>query len=402
MSAETLEKKHFQESIEGSKSFDILASVRMARYDLALYSTVLPETMQRIYDEELTYIAEAVDKPISTEFTLKRNGADLLYFDKGGWRPYVGTLLNGLQAAKKEAQNDYRKYFLLERAQSDLALGYKMCGLSAGEKLAWFSDYPYEQEERFSKQFVQSQGFQPERRMGFLYLAIGNEDGTVTIQSQSVDNADKDAFDAAMKSSISMRTMLQSYDSVIEQKIGGPVYAGRPGGERCNGWTEVQQHRDLLDFYFDQILSLAQSDLDETLLEQAKQKLTYGVWGALQKRLRSSALPQTSYAEAAPAENSFVFSEVERAFRQLTAEGVVMAGCGGAIQFGQGGSAQSAFETIFSGGAKGNESWAWKNGVCRVEKCPSRPKTTQVGPCSVCRRCQQLFDTGKDPSKGGR
>lgn len=45
------------------------------------------------------------------------------------------------------------------------------------------------------------------------------------------------------------------------------------------------------------------------------------------------------------------------------------------------------------------ESWTWKQGVCRVPKCPTRPKPTDIGPCQVCRGCQAKFDKGEDPTK---
>lgn len=48
---------------------------------------------------------------------------------------------------------------------------------------------------------------------------------------------------------------------------------------------------------------------------------------------------------------------------------------------------------------KGKNSWKWKQGVCRVESCPTRPTKTKVGPCSVCARCQAIFDKGDDPTK---
>ena len=43
--------------------------------------------------------------------------------------------------------------------------------------------------------------------------------------------------------------------------------------------------------------------------------------------------------------------------------------------------------------------WKWKNGVCRVEACPTRPGKTKIGPCDVCSRCQSKFDKGIDPTK---
>lgn len=48
----------------------------------------------------------------------------------------------------------------------------------------------------------------------------------------------------------------------------------------------------------------------------------------------------------------------------------------------------------------GKDSWDWKQGVCRVERCSTRPYNTEVGPCDVCRKCQAAFDRGGDPTKG--
>ena len=41
--------------------------------------------------------------------------------------------------------------------------------------------------------------------------------------------------------------------------------------------------------------------------------------------------------------------------------------------------------------------WKWKSGVCRITQCPTRPRTTKVGPCDVCTCCQRIFDRGGDP-----
>ncbi|HTE57587.1 MAG TPA: hypothetical protein VK694_02500 [Verrucomicrobiae bacterium] len=45
------------------------------------------------------------------------------------------------------------------------------------------------------------------------------------------------------------------------------------------------------------------------------------------------------------------------------------------------------------------ELWGWKAGICRVMSCATRPGQTEVGPCSVCRKCQAKFDKGQDPTK---
>lgn len=53
----------------------------------------------------------------------------------------------------------------------------------------------------------------------------------------------------------------------------------------------------------------------------------------------------------------------------------------------------------FRPASENKANWKWKQGVCQVKVCPS-PKPTEVGPCSVCRRCQAEFDAGRDPTKG--
>jgi hypothetical protein len=49
------------------------------------------------------------------------------------------------------------------------------------------------------------------------------------------------------------------------------------------------------------------------------------------------------------------------------------------------------------GDAKKN--WVWRDGVCVVKTCDTRPRKTEVGPCSICRKCQKKFDRGEDPTK---
>jgi hypothetical protein len=45
------------------------------------------------------------------------------------------------------------------------------------------------------------------------------------------------------------------------------------------------------------------------------------------------------------------------------------------------------------------EKMRWGKGICKVSNCPTRPKSTRVGPCSVCWGCQKHFDHGRDPAQ---
>lgn len=42
------------------------------------------------------------------------------------------------------------------------------------------------------------------------------------------------------------------------------------------------------------------------------------------------------------------------------------------------------------------KNWKWTKGICGINNCPTRPDKTKVGPCRLCRGCQQLFDEGMD------
>ena len=44
--------------------------------------------------------------------------------------------------------------------------------------------------------------------------------------------------------------------------------------------------------------------------------------------------------------------------------------------------------------SEGKEKWGYKSGYCRVQSCEYKGKKTQVGPCSVCKKCEKLFDKG--------
>lgn len=39
----------------------------------------------------------------------------------------------------------------------------------------------------------------------------------------------------------------------------------------------------------------------------------------------------------------------------------------------------------------------WKTGMCRTSKCPTRPGQTMVGPCNICRGCENKYNEGINP-----
>ena len=74
-------------------------------------------------------------------------------------------------------------------------------------------------------------------------------------------------------------------------------------------------------------------------------------------------------------------------------------GCAGEASSTFGGESTDAPDENRSATGENKSDWKWSTGTCRVKNCPS-PNPTEVGPCSVCRRCQRLFDSGRDPTSG--
>ncbi len=379
------------------RSFDVLASVDLYRYDIETVGYIRPETRQRVYDEELSYIAEGINRPNYNSFTLKQINDELVIFHNGQWQPYLSTLMNGLKVAEAEARQDYRKSFEVKRRIDDLSRGYAMQKLQPGEKLPWHYDFPGEQLDYYGEKFLGDMGFQPERRMGYLCEAEKQPDGDVIIRHQSVDNCDEEALLAAeviagQGGSIDERR--QAYDGALEQKHGKQFYAGRDLSDKQvedNAWAMVAAHKDLIEEYFlKNVESLAYQQLPRYELERAKKRLTYGVWAALKERLDGTLPGMTEGSSISGAGCISVQAEVSSAYSALSARGEVLFGCGGSIS-GENAllnaSPKSAFESIFG----------------KKMSCPFCGTAQYGDPCAsnqFCPECEAEVKNGKVISTG--
>lgn len=380
------------------RTFDVLASLDLYRFDLQTAGFIRPETRQRVYDEELTFIAEGINRPLLTEFVLREKDGQLVYFHNGRWRSYVGSLVSNLELAEKEALADSRRVFLATRAAEDLKIGYRAEALAPGKKLAWYSEFPEREMQLYGEQFIaQECGFQPKRKMGFIYEIEKTVAGQTIMRSQSVDGNDKDAFEAAMAASGygSINEMRQAYDGILSAKYGGNFYAGRPAGAmpEDNAWGIITCHRDLIDDYFlREIENLAAKNLPRAELEQEKKRLTYGVWAALKNRLESGPVYSDTPAGAGRGFGVSLQQEVAGAYKGLSSRGEVLIGCGGSLN-GDGEQAllsvdtADVFESIF--GKKMN--------------CPFCGATQYGDPCASrikCSDCEAEVRDNKVVNKG--
>jgi len=343
---------------EACKSFDPLASVRMYRYDLYHFGHILPETHQRIMDEEISLMAEGVNRVARTKFVLRRSEGNLQYKKGGEWASYREMLETGKRAAELSAAEDSRKQFLVYEADDDLDVHYdNMLRLRPGEQYTWASTYCQDIEDTYGPEFVRSCGRFPGRKMGFLYLAECSEDGNVVLISQTIDGDNREAvaaaLDRARRGNVTMDNLVSAHDNVV----GGDVYAGRPGADvRENAWQTIQQHTDLIQYFLDGLERIARQRQPITVLEDAIKRHMYGTWAALKNRIDGLAVPAQYLprADGVPiAHLAMVGQEVQRSFQQFVEAGIAMGGCGGEIKMLQGeqdilaASTQSVFEALF-------------------------------------------------------
>jgi len=336
------------------KSFDLTAGVRILREDIERTGQILPETRQQVLDEGLSYFVEGIDRASCTNFTLRRGvGGELQYFKNGKHEAYMAMLLEGRMVAKAEAERDIRKAFLYKNAVEDYAHGLKMEALKPGEQHVWASGYRQDIEGLYGKDFMRNEcGMNPDRKMGFIYRAYCNEDGSVTLQSQTVDRADDpELMERVLYTAnhplqangiVSMRALVASYDEKLSHKYGQKTYAGRLGVEKDeNAWTKLLEQKDLIEFYFHKLEAFARSGEPLWDMEKEIQDFTYGVWASFKERITQArnftedTRPYpTGWETVGSSAIHFAYlqQEVTQAFVRASTRGEVMAGCGGGMR----------------------------------------------------------------------
>lgn len=385
-----------QDRQEQLRSFDPLASVNMLRFDLMTFGHVLPETKQRVCDEELSFLAEGVDRASRTDFVLRRQGDELLYFDDGGWRAYGGMLQTGVAVAEKEAKQDYRRQFLLEWAKRDQEYGYKLRALKPGQRLIWTNSFPHAVAAQYGQQFMQSCGLQPDRRLGFIYHAYCRSDGHVVLESQTVDGSDPDALAAVEQAGTEqpeadMDDLVEAYDSVLVNKYGEQFYAGRRKAEMGeNAWQLIKAQEDLIVYFVEGLEKLAASELAGRALEETTKKHVYGVWATFKKRIDGVVSKVVSAVDARQAPSYIIQAQLEREvaqnFNEFARAGKVLIGCGGIIsmineQNIMDADAKDVFSAIF--GKEPEDQFGPLNFTCKNGHWNKRPRGQLITQCRI-------------------
>ena len=396
---------------EQQRSFDVLASVNQFRHDLDNFGYVLPETRDQVVDEQLSYLAEGVDRAVKTTFVLRREGDELIYFSKGEWTSYNAMLTGSLEVASQESDKDQRRQFLTDRATTDLINGWKMQELKPGERMSWFSEFPREEANRYGEKFIASAGFLPHREMAFIYQARCREDGHVVLESQTIDRSDNDGLKAIQNEintnpDADIATLTASYDSALFKKHGERFYAGRTEEEnRADVWEQITSQTDLTGYLVNELEKIAGLNIDRNQAEELTKKSIYGVWALFKKRLDGKA---SSYADSLNyLSNEQVYAQValdaRQAFGEFASAGKMLIGCGGNIMMLRNQSdvmsanPEDIFNAIFG---SNTEKYSFnKKMFCVVCQAPPKEKDEpkkKCGPCGICKTCDKKLKKAGD------
>jgi hypothetical protein len=402
--------EHKTSTEQDRRSFDIRASVSQFAYDLENYGEIKAETREQVKNEELSLICEGLPGASRTEFTYLRNGNDLVYFKDGKWQPYYLLFEIGLTAAAREAEKDYRKQFLKDRAIDEQRHGYRVRQLQPGQSYSWHSSYPEEEARQYGEEFIKSEGcgFNPDRKLGFIYHARCEDDGSVVLQTQTVDRSEQGAFDAIDEAKrhdpdMDIDTMTRIYDGFLYKKYGQYFFAGRTEQEQ-NAWTFINQQHDLIKFHIHKLESIARANLPEPDKTLDIKNHMYSVWAAFAKRFKgqvnkpveTNELPEHFEWRLSGAEVFHLQLETNRALEEFA--GTPWIGCGGSIlvdkelQDIKDALPEDVFKAIFGDSSKSSEVYKFdKKMFCVVCQAPPRRGETKkkCGPCGLCKSCDK-------------
>lgn len=358
----------------------------------------------RRYEDTVTWLAEVLPSSMRTVFEYGFDGSELYASDGGALEPIFMDAL-------RQAQNlpDYE----VRRRRHELDEYEDMLDMMSGHlpnTMVVLSDFPPELMDAAED----VGGYNVGRKQTMLRVIYKTPEGTLKMSSQSLDGSHRRSLESLYEhfgqkpetgellgqrlhmemsgeqQQVLLDELVGVYDRDLSRRMGGQWYAGRLGGSRHNAYDFVRRQTDLLGAYFATTKRFTGGFKD------------YSLAAAMVDRFRDTAdAPMLSLVITGEGAQERALGEMYRAGSDAQARGETFSGCGMSLQNT---SAEEQHEALGYGNQTDKESGkseklVWKDGVCRIENCPTRPGKTKVAQCSVCRGCQWWFDRGRDPAK---
>lgn len=387
------------------------ANSHIGRLVLASPNTFQTSPEQQLRYDLTTLFAEMVDGNMRTEFELQFDGDDLIGEDGRGMDEITAKSLADAKKMAKQYPFEVRRR---HHERDEFKELIEMAGGKGPNTMVVVSDFPAELMD--AKEDVG--GYNVTRQQTMLRV-IYRQPGSniIRMYSQTLDGSNRQALEAIYrrfgikppegellgeriridltdKEQFELTDKVtETYDQNLAEQFGGNWYAGRRPADYRNTYDFVCAQTDLIN----ECMRL-------NTLGWLNDDYRYKISATMQKRFEGYKKGDVVTSRQTLSELSILHREIALAGQQAYLEGRSFSGCGATMHGGRG---RSSFKSQLKLSGYGNkafdesdedeENWQWTEGECIVEDCPTRPSTVEVGPCSVCRRCQAIFDAGGQP-----
>jgi len=386
--------------LETLKSLDQLEQDRVTHsVSLLLEGLNSPdlEYRQALYEQvanlEASYISEVLAGETRTKFEFDSYESKLYALQPEGVTDWEHLHRNGVYRATLMARENPNFRFYADIAQAELEEARAQQAMVRQSSPATMLTISLCGNDLANSQSLRLVGRDPELQKGYLRASVF--DGQkLHLYSYSRDRFTlEDARQILRRLGVDIPPVASSID-ILRTRVKLPgaqhqLLEKLAPPEGTDAYRFVLEQADLLGFHLSGLESLAAQGLPTDVLAEQTNRLRYDIMSSFKQRLEGSWIDMGDiYDSVAYA------GEVERE------AGTQFAGCDVVI------TSQSDDPLVRSGYLNalllsGRENWMWTDGYCKVKECPSRepkPQKVKVGPCSVCRSCQALFDQNKDPS----
>lgn len=338
--------------------------------------------------DTITFAGEALD-------TYSEKALKYTYHDNELWSEQGDSLApifdDSVSYYQRKSEADPSIAFQYRRALAERCEYMHMQRMVRGEvpnTLVVISNYPRELDGATED----IEGYQCQRRLGFIRCITRQEDGSLQMLNHSFDQSDPQAIEAMYQlmgrqvdwgrdvleqpvqlhiedpeaRELLLDQLLYAYDSSLSQTQGGEWFAGRRPSDKSEAVAFVEAQRDLLDRHIERLIHVGPKT-------EAANQLRYDFVSALRRRFRG----EQYVADSAD-------SEMSGAGGSARSNGESVSGCGLTINTTESQLNESGYQI----GKKNRE---WTFGTCRVCLRDGR-----IGECAVCQGCEDADNRGEN------
>jgi hypothetical protein len=390
-----LEQQEKSLTIEELEQQRITHSIRLLRDGFSSYDSEYQKALlEHVYNLETSHISEVLTGETRTQFEFDSRNGQLYALQPEGITDWQKLHENGVLRARLKASRSSRFNFYAQIAEAELEEAKAQEEMvQAGEPATLFS-VSLCGDDVASAEDLRLIGRDPELKRGYVRASVFDGE-KMHLYSYSRDGMGlqdaREIYDKILDSDL--QEDANSIDilrkRILKKGIHNDLLDDIAPLKGTDTYKFVLAQTDLLDTHISGLSDLSLSNLPSSIIAEHTNNLRYDIMSSFKRRLEGQWIDLGSMGES-----------VAYAGLAERSAGTQFAGCDVIITSNQNNSLAEA--GYLNTGDISRRSWQWQDGFCQVKECPTqKPKRqkVKVGPCSVCKNCQALFDNNRDPSK---